>query len=1167
MTALKTIYGVPEGQDARFLATQARAAMADDACVVYIGVDMPVLSELAQQIAFFAPDVQICLLPPWDCLPYDRVSPTPDVTAARVAALVTLLDWQAQSKRAPRLLLTTHAAWGQHVMAPDTLRRATLLVRSAQKIDRDQLSRFLADNGYHRTDTVRDAGEYAMRGSIIDLFPTGYDAPVRIDMFGDEVETLKSFDPATQVSTGKLPELRLLPATEYTLDENSIQVFRTGYRALVGVPSPNDPLYAAVSEGRASPGIEHWLPLFHPAMATVGDYLPRGAAVYTTPAALAAQEERTRQITDFYQARKMLEDVGRGKTSRKAAGQDISLSGASYHPLPPERLYNLTDSWAAQVTQLISSGGNDDSTLRDEGARRGADFTAQRAQSGKGADVMSAVAAHIAQLRAGGRRVILASYTEGSRDRLMQMLLAAGFANLEKVTNFQQVGKLSTQSTSCVVLPLEHGFIAPDLAILTEQDILGDRIVRSGSARRAKAENILREVSSLQEGDLIVHADHGIGRFLGLETLKAGGVFHDCLKLEYDGGDKLYMPVENIDILSRFGSDEGTVALDRLGGAGWQARKARVKANVLEMAEGLLAIAAARTLREADKLSIPDTQYHDFVARFPYHETEDQLRAIGDVLDDLGKGSPMDRLVCGDVGFGKTEVALRAAYVAALAGAQVAVLAPTTLLARQHVETFTRRFAGSGLQIGQLSRMVNAADQKRTRAALADGTLNIVIGTHAILAESLKFAHLGLLIVDEEQKFGVKQKERLKTLKNTVHVLTLTATPIPRTLQMALTGVRDLSLMTTPPVDRLAIRTAVLPYDKLVIREAILREHYRGGQTFYVCPRITDMEELDAQLAELVPDVKRITAHGQMTPEMLEERMSAFYDGQYGILLATNIIESGLDIPTANTIIVHRADMFGLSQLYQMRGRVGRSKLRAYAYLTYPAAQRLNKTAQKRLHVMETLDTLGAGFQLASHDMDIRGAGNLLGDAQSGHIREVGVELYQKMLEEAVAACKAGVSMDAVASEDWSPQINLGMSVLIPESYVEDLAVRMSLYRRLAEMADAQAVEAFAAELIDRFGALRPEVENLLEVVKIKIACKALHIAKVEAGPRGAVIGFYKDAPPHPDRILAWLDTRRGLVKLRPDQKLSFLGALDTASQRVTAIRNLLRDLNQFISI
>ncbi len=1158
-----TIYGVPEGQDARFLATQAHAAMAKDQCVTYIGVDMPELAALAQNIKFFAPEVQVCILPPWDCLPYDRVSPTPDVTAARVAALVTLLDWQADKTRVPRLLLTTHAAWGQYVITPDVLRAASLSLQVGKRVDRDQLSRFLTDNGYHRTDTVRDAGEYAMRGSIIDLFPTGHENPIRIDMFGDEVESLKIFDPATQVSAGKLMALRLLPATEYALDTKSVQQFRTGYRTLCGVPAADDPLYNAVSEGRSSPGVEHWLPLFYAQMVSVADYVPQCAGVYTTPAAVAAQSERIAQIADFYQSRKMLEDVGRGKKSRKAVGQNVSLSGATYHPLPPERLYDLSPDWAARITTLFSTGANDAEGQKDVGVRRGVDFAAERAQPQ--GDVLGAVAAHISKLRSNGRHVILASYTEGSRERLMQMLTAAGFANLQKVDDFQQVGKLSKQVTSCALLPLEHGFVGPDLAVLTEQDILGDRMIRSPSSRRGKAENVLREVSSLQAGDLIVHADHGIGHFLGLETLKAGGVFHDCLKLEYDGGDKLYVPVENIDMLSRFGSDEGTVALDRLGGAGWQARKAKVKANILEMAEGLLAIAAARTLREADKLTIPDTQYHDFVARFPYHETEDQLRTIGDVLDDLGKGSPMDRLVCGDVGFGKTEVALRAAYVAAQAGAQVAVLAPTTLLARQHMETFSRRFAGLGLKIGQLSRMVNAADQKRTKAMLEDGTLNIVIGTHAVLAESLKFAHLGLLIVDEEQKFGVKQKERLKTLKNTVHVLTLTATPIPRTLQMALTGVRDLSLMTTPPVDRLAIRTAVLPYDPLVLREAILREHYRGGQTFYVCPRIADLEELETQLQALVPEVKRITAHGQMTPEVLEERMSAFYDGQYGILLATNIIESGLDIPSANTIIVHRADMFGLSQLYQMRGRVGRSKLRAYAYLTYPAAQRLNKTAEKRLRVMETLDTLGAGFQLASHDMDIRGAGNLLGDAQSGHIREVGVELYQKMLEEAVAACKAGVSMDAVQSADWSPQINLGMSVLIPENYVEDLSVRMSLYRRLADMTDAQAVEAFAAELIDRFGAMRPEVENLLDIVKIKITCKQLSIAKVDAGPRGAVISFYQDAPPHPDRVLSWITSKRGLVKLRPDQKLSYLGALDTPSQRVNAVRSLLRDLEQFM--
>ncbi|HRC26548.1 MAG TPA: DEAD/DEAH box helicase, partial [Alphaproteobacteria bacterium] len=548
----------------------------------------------------------------------------------------------------------------------------------------------------------------------------------------------------------------------------------------------------------------------------------------------------------------------------------------------------------------------------------------------------------------------------------------------------------------------------------------------------------------------------------------------------------------------------------------------------------------------------------DFIARFPYQETEDQERAIADVLRDLESGHPMDRLICGDVGFGKTEVAMRAAWVMARSGRQVAVVVPTTLLARQHYQNFTARFSGTGLRVEQISRLVPAREAARVRNGLANGSVRIVVGTHALLGREVRFADLGLLVVDEEQHFGVRQKERLKEIKENVHVLTLSATPIPRTLQMALSGVRELSLIATPPVDRLAVRTFVLPHDPVVIREALMREHHRGGQSFYVCPRIKDLPELEARIRDLVPEIRVVSAHGQMAPTDLEDRMTAFYDGQYDLLLATNIIESGIDIPRANTMIVHRADLFGLSQLYQLRGRIGRARLRAYAYLTWPAGAKLNANAHKRLEVIETLDTLGAGFQLASHDLDIRGAGNMLGEAQTGHIREVGVELYQQMLEEAVAAARQGASGPAAPPEDrWSPVVNLGVSVLIPEFYVTDLDLRMGLYRRLGDLENPEAVEGFAAELIDRFGALPPEVETLLDVVRIRELCRRAAIARIDAGPKGALIGFHKDRPAAaPERLLRWIADQRGVVRLRPDQKLVVVREWPNASERLKGARD-----------
>ncbi len=1151
-----TLSGAPEGQDALALAGMARALMPDDRALVHVSLDAARMDTLAGLLAFFAPDVRVVEFPAWDCLPYDRVSPHPDIVAQRVHALTTMLGWQAEKERHPRIVLTTVNAAAQRVTPVSSLRVASFQAKPGDQLKMPDLQAFLSSGGYMRTETVREAGEYAIRGGIIDLFPPGYDDPVRIDLFGDEVETIRAFDPMTQRTLSKLDRFTLKPATEFFLDDQSVQRFRAGYRETFGVVRSDDPLYEAISQARRYNGMDHWLPLFFERLDTLFDYLP-GCSVTLDQHAGEAWGERTAQIHDFYQARKTLEQA----TARKPGkSQDVSLSGTVYHPLPPESLYLSEAEWAARIDGALtfSPFAAPSEGMEDAGGRTGRDFADIRALPEN--DLFGEVRRHMARLQADGRKILIAAYSKGSLERLGGLLTQAGVPGLKECANWEECKKLQPGQAGLIVLALESGFTSSGLAVLTEQDILGDRLARR-SRKKRRSDNFLTEVSSLEAGDLVVHLDHGVGRFLGLETLKAAGTLHDCLKLEYAGGDKLFVPVENMEVLSRFGSDEGTTQLDRLGGAGWQARKAKVKKDLMKIAQHLLSIAAERMLRRGEKLQIENGLYNEFAARFPYQETEDQDRAIGDVLGDLASDHPMDRLICGDVGFGKTEVALRAAYVAAMSGVQVAVAVPTTLLARQHYQNFSRRFAGTGLRVEQLSRFVNARDSEQVKKGLADGSVGIVVGTHALFAKDMKFSHLGLLIVDEEQHFGVKQKERLKELKADVHVLTLTATPIPRTLQMALAGVREMSLIATPPVDRLAVRTFILPFDPVVVREAILREHYRGGQTFYVCPRIRDMEEIQETLKELVPEVKIVAAHGQMPPSDLEDRMTAFYDGQYDVLLATNIIESGLDIPTANTLIVHRSDMFGLAQLYQIRGRVGRSKVRAYAYLTYPPAKILTPTAQRRLEVMETLDTLGSGFQLASHDMDIRGAGNLLGEEQSGHIREVGVELYQQMLEDAVAAARHGSGAQGPADDQWSPQINIGTSVLIPENFVEDLNVRMSLYRRLSDLKDDADIESFAAELIDRFGALPREVDNLLEIVRIKQLCRAAGVDRLEAGPKGAVIGFYKNSPPNPPKLLAWLQQRAGIVKLRPDQKLVAMRPWDRTEDRIRGAKSLMKEL------
>ncbi len=1158
----RTIFGAPAGQDARILADLARDAMPNDEILCHVALDDARAHLLLDLLAFFAPDVACVYFPAWDCLPYDRVSPSNAVVAQRVHALSTLLQWDAEKERKPRILVTTVNAALQRMMPRSALHQSGFSAATGQRLDVDALQNYLVAHGYSRTETVREAGEFAMRGGIIDIFPSGDETPVRFDLFGDEVESIRHFDADTQRSGDKITHFALTPVGELNLTEAQCNEFRSGYREAFGMAGSADPLYEAVSEGRRYNGMEHWLPLFYGGqLETLFDYLPARQVSFDLHVR-RSHTERLSQVNDFYQARKTLKDAAMRKKSTKKSG-DVSLSGSIYHPLPPDALYLNEDEWLAAEhhATLISSFKAPQDNLMDRGAVKGRDFSDIRAMPDQ--DLFVELRSILAQ---DNKKTLIACYSNGARERISSLMENAGITDIKPVNDAAMLKQLKPHQVGLCVLALESGFNAPDLRVITEQDLLGDRLARKAGKKR-KADQFLTEVSSLQENDYIVHLDHGIGRFLSLETVKADKTLHDCLKIEYAGGDKLFVPVENIEVLSRFGDSEASVQLDKLGGAGWQARKAKAKKDLMAMADHLLSIAAARQLKKAPSLHISDGLYQEFAARFPYNETEDQQRAIDKTIADMARSFPMDRLVCGDVGFGKTEIAIRAAYVAAMSGKQVALIVPTTLLARQHYQNFMARFAGTGLRIELFSRLVSASDLKQAKEGLAEGSVNIAIGTHSLFGNTIKFADLGLAIIDEEQRFGVKQKERLKEIKENVHVLTLTATPIPRTLQMALTGVKEMSLIATPPVDRLAVRTFVLPYDPVVLREALLREHYRGGQSFYVCPRIKDMEDLEKLLAELVPEIKTIAAHGQMSATELEDRMNAFYDGQYGILLATNIIESGIDIPSANTMIVHRADMFGLAQLYQIRGRIGRSKQRAYAYLTYQADALLGDTALKRLEVMETLDSLGAGFQLASHDMDIRGAGNLLGDQQSGHIREIGVELYQQMLEDAVAAARAGVDYEDIAEKDhWVPQINLGTSILIPESYVKDLSTRMSLYRRLGDLNESDEVDSFAAELIDRFGDYPPEVSHLLEVVSIKQLCKRNRIAQIDAGPKGAVLAFRDNMPPDPEKIMHWITSKSGAIKLRPDQKLSFIRQWEKPVQRLKGVKTLLSDMLSFMN-
>ncbi|MBX6367348.1 MAG: transcription-repair coupling factor [Rhodospirillales bacterium] len=1135
------VTGAPEGHDAHLIGRLAR----EGRTLLHVCRDDGRMSRFASALEFFHPGLEALSFPAWDCLPYDRVSPNGEVVSRRIDALTRLADAEAGK---PRIVLTTVNALLQRVPPRAAFRGRVLRLGQGGRISTERLISFLDRNGYTRSDTVRETGEYAVRGGIVDLFPAGQGSPVRLDFFGDTIDAIRSFDALTQRSTDRLDEVVLKPVSEVLLDDAAVQRFRTRYREQFGAVADDDALYEAISAGHRHAGMEHWLPLFYETLETLFDYLP-DAAVSLDWQAIDVRDTRLATIADFYETRR---DTGRVK------------GAPLYRPVSPDQLFLDAAEWdgrlerraVLQLSPFVPPEGSRDHY--DADAKAGLSFADARANPK--VNLFDAVRDAFAAEQRQGTRIAVAAFTEGAADRLAGVLREHGIDDVRRVEDWKSLERLDARAVGVVVLALEQGYRCGELLFVSEQDILGDRLGRA-PRRRQSFDKFIAEVSTLQPGDLVVHVEHGIGRYDGLVTLEVDGAPHDCLRCIYAGDDKLFVPVENIEVLSRFGSESADVPLDKLGGLAWQSRKARVKQRIRDIAGELIRVAAERQLKQADVLQSPEGMYEEFAARFPYPETEDQLRAIEETLEDMRSGKPMDRLVCGDVGFGKTEVALRAAFVAALSGTQVAVVVPTTLLARQHYRTFQQRFQGLPVRIGQLSRLVSAKEAASVKKELAEGKIDIVVGTHALLGKGIAFKHLGLLIVDEEQHFGVAQKERLKKLKSDVHVLTLTATPIPRTLQMAMSGVREMSIIATPPVDRLAVRTFVMPYDAVVVREALLRERHRGGQSFYVVPRISDLDEVKQELTQLVPELKIATAHGKLPASELEAVMGGFDEGQFDVLLSTNIIESGLDMPSANTMIVHRADMFGLAQLYQLRGRIGRGKIRAYAYLTLPQGKALTPTAQRRLEVMQTLDQLGAGFTLASHDLDIRGAGNLLGEEQSGHIREVGIELYQHMLEEAVVAARAGVTELEAAKDEWTPQITIGTPVLIPEEYVADLGVRLGLYRRISQLVDRREIDAFAAELIDRFGKLPPEVENLLEIIAIKRLCVAAGVEKVEAGPKGAVIAFRHNRFANPAGLVDFIQRNKGTAKLRPDQKLVFMRSWENPKQRLTGVSHLMQQL------
>ncbi|MBX9697763.1 MAG: transcription-repair coupling factor, partial [Alphaproteobacteria bacterium] len=1115
---------------------------------VYILTDDTKLDLTAETLRFLNPTKTIHIFHAWDVVPYDRASPNKEIMAERVQ----VFDMLSTGISGHAILLTTITALTQKIPPLDRINSLTTVLKSGQTLDLASLQEQLLLKGYRRVEVVREPSEYSIRGSIIDIFPAGESDPYRLDLFGDVIEFIKRFDPTTQRSGNAVDQFSLSNTSELLLSEETIKNFRQNFVELFGSSATKSDLYQAISAKQSTIGMEHLLPLFHQKMQTVFDMLPSDCVIFLDEQWQASLDARSDLIQTHFKAR--LTD---SPTTRASINP--------YFAVPPTLMFLDADTFKEKIDQFshftfdrFHPDASKATTFKEGILTLTPKFSDQKDSE----HLHQNVGSYIRNKNAQNKTVILAVTSSSAEASLIQGLKTQNLSPV--LADTISIIDASQNGLYICPLSLEQGFETSTCIFLTEEDIFGEKQARPYK-RKKKSSLFIKTFQSLSLGDYVVHRDHGIGRYDGLITLMINNLPHDCLCVIYSNDDKIFVPVENLEVLTRYGSDDTSVQLDRLGIASWQTRKARVKKNLLAIANHLVKIAAERKAQQGPICHPLSGLYDVFCGKFPYVETEDQMRAIEECLSDLESGTPMDRLICGDVGFGKTEVAMRATAVVALQGYQVALISPTTLLSHQHNKNFQERFDGFALKIEQLSRLTPKSAIPLIHKEIEAGRTSIIIGTHSIFNDSLKFNNLGLVIIDEEQHFGVKQKEKLKTLYPNIHVLTLSATPIPRTLQLSLSGVRDLSIIATPPVDRMAVNTFVLPFDDLIIKEALMREKFRQGQSFYVSPRIEYLTTLYEKLQTLTPELKIAVAHGQMPPKQLEKIMLAFHNQEYDVLLATNIIESGLDIPRVNTIIIDRSDLFGLSQLYQLRGRVGRSKTRAYAYLTIPPQKLLSDKSLKRLEVMQTLDTLGAGFQLASYDMDIRGAGNILGEEQSGHIKEVGVELYQQLLEEAVNEIQHADSPNKQAFEQWTPQLNLNLPVLIPDSYVTDLSSRLELYQHIAQIQEVDEIEDLHVELLDRYGQIPETFLNLLSIIDLKVLSKKAHVDKVDMGQKGVIISFYKNLFPRPEKLIHHIQSHHGIMRLRQDHRLVVITHWLTHEDKMKGLRQILSELRALV--
>ena len=1113
--------------------------------VFYIAMNDLELSQINRFISSNFKEINVCPIPSWDCLPFDVSSPNYNIISERVKTFTDMSFKLNDESSNNNLFLTTINGVFLKTASVDFYKQNFINIKKDKEISFNNIRDFLIKIGYSRVQTVRELGEFSIRGSILDVFPIGHGKAFRIDFLGDYIDSIKEMDPLTQRSNLSITEIDIYPSNEYLLNEKNIQNFRSKFRSVVGSKSLDSDIYEKITSGIKFNGIEHFLPLMHQnSLCSIFDFLnKKNLIVLLTKNFSNLISRREEEILSF--------------------SEDRILNNEDYSSIKVEDLYLTKFEIEDKFNYFKTIKFNEFDILDNEKSNLNLNskpliidnFVKDDEHKNKVHNIIE----FCINENKKGKKVLLVTEEQARLKNLINFFeesLVNNNIKFETIEIQNLIVDNLKSSFSFTVSPYLESFYFNNQYVIFDRDLFGIPKQKKRSWRR-KTENFLKDVNSIDAGDLVAHIDHGIGRYDGLEKISSNGIDHDCLRLIYYGGDKLYLPVENMNLLSRVGDSSFSRELDKLGAASWQSRKANVKKRIRDMAEKLIRVAAQREVINTDRIEIPKN-YEEFSNKFPFELTDDQENAINEIISDFEVGKLMDRLICGDVGFGKTEVAIRASFIIASAGYQVALVAPTTILVKQHYKSFFERFKNTSIKVSALSRMTNVSERQSIKQDLISGDINIIIGTHALLSNDVDFNNLGLLIIDEEQHFGVAQKEKIKELQGNIHVLTLTATPIPRTLQLSLSGIKKLSLISTPPVNRLAIRTFVIEWDSVVLIDALLREKNRGGQIFVVCPRVKDIDNLYDRINKMTPELSINVAHGQMKVNELDKSINDFSEGKVDILISTNIIESGIDIPNANTMIIHKSDMFGLSQLYQLRGRVGRGKQRAYTYFTIEKNKILLKKSQQRLDVIKTLDNLGAGFSLASYDMDIRGAGNLLGDEQSGQIKEVGVELYQDMLKDAVNSFKNGSKQ---IEEVWSPSISLGLSVLIPENYVYDLSTRMSLYRKAGELLNSDDIKNFSDELFDRFGPPPSQVNNLLTTLMIKNKCLKCKINFVDAGPKGLLLGFKNNFFKETEKLITLVNNSSGQLKIRPDQKLFFQKSLKTNEDKIETALSLINQL------